>query len=61
MYFRGRLQEVAGFRRVRTQSLRIDFARPKMRVSVDGELIEMTSPLQIAAVPASLLVRAPQE
>jgi diacylglycerol kinase family enzyme len=59
MYLRGRVQEVDGFRRVRTQTLRIDFARERMRVSVDGELIELQPPLQIAAVPASLLVRAP--
>jgi hypothetical protein len=30
-----------------------------MRISVDGELVEMETPLQIAAVPSSLLVRAP--
>lgn len=59
MYMRGRIQEVDGFRRVRTQTMRIDFAHQKMRVSVDGELIELRAPLQIAAVPASLLVRAP--
>ena len=29
------------------------------RVSIDGELVEMQTPLQIAAVPSSLLVRAP--
>lgn len=61
MYMRGRIQEVDGFRRVRTQTLRIDFAHQKIRVSVDGELMEMQSPLQIAAVPSSLLVRAPQQ
>jgi hypothetical protein len=27
-------------------------------VAVDGELVDMRTPLQIAAVPASLLVRA---
>jgi hypothetical protein len=26
---------------------------------IDGELVDMQTPLQIAAVPASLLVRAP--
>lgn len=60
MYLRGRVHEVDGFRRVRTQTLRIDFAHRKMRVAVDGELMELKSPLQIVAVPASLLVRAPQ-
>jgi YegS/Rv2252/BmrU family lipid kinase len=58
-FFRGRIQDVPGFRRVRTTDLRIDSARHSMRVSVDGELMDLRPPLQIAAVPASLLVRAP--
>jgi diacylglycerol kinase family enzyme len=59
MYLRGRIVDVPGFRRVRTTSLRVDTGRRKLRVSLDGELNEMTTPLQIAAMPASLLVRAP--
>ncbi|HEX7151754.1 MAG TPA: diacylglycerol kinase family protein [Thermoanaerobaculia bacterium] len=58
-FFRGRIQDVPGFRRVRTQQVRIDSARHKMKVSVDGELMELKPPLQITSVPASLLVRAP--
>lgn len=56
-YFRGRIDQVEGFRQIRTRQLRIDFARAKQRVSVDGELWDMSAPLQITAVPASLLVR----
>ena len=59
-YFRGRISDMPGFRRIRTAALRVDFARAKLRVSVDGELVDMQPPLQIAAVPASLLVRAPE-
>lgn len=59
-YFRGKITDVPGFRSIRTAALRVDAARPKLRVSVDGELLDMTLPLQIAAVPSSLLVRAPQ-
>jgi diacylglycerol kinase family enzyme len=58
-YLRGKIVDVPGFRRVRTQKLSVDTARRRIRVSVDGELIEMDTPLQIACVPTSLLVRAP--
>lgn len=57
-YLRGRIGDVPGFRRVRTAQLRVDTAHRKLRVSIDGELHDMKPPLQIAAVPASLLVRA---
>lgn len=59
-YFRGRVADVKGFRRVRTAQMRIDTGRRrKLSVSVDGELADLETPLQIASVPASLLVRAP--
>ena len=32
----------------------------RLRVAIDGELVDLETPLQIAAVPASLLVRAPE-
>ncbi|HEY0144386.1 MAG TPA: diacylglycerol kinase family protein [Thermoanaerobaculia bacterium] len=57
-YFRGRIHDVPGFRGVRTSQLRVDTGRQRLRVSVDGELLEMEPPLQIAAVPSSLLVRS---
>ncbi len=58
-YFRGKVGEVPGFRSIRTTQLRVDTARRRLRVSLDGELVEMQAPLQIAAVPSSLLVRSP--
>ena len=58
-YFRGKIGELAGFRQIRTKELRIDHARRKLRISVDGELLELAPPLQIVAEPAALLVRAP--
>ncbi len=58
-FFRGKIEQVDGFRRIRTATLRIDTARPMLRLSIDGELRELQPPLQISAVPASLLVRAP--
>jgi diacylglycerol kinase family enzyme len=58
-YFRGKIGDVPGFRQVRTAQLRVDTGKRRLRVSIDGELIEMQTPLQIASVPSSLLVRAP--
>jgi diacylglycerol kinase family enzyme len=57
-YLRGRIEEVPGFRSIRTPHLRVDTGRGHLRVAVDGELVDMRTPLQIVAVPASLLVRA---
>lgn len=57
-YLRGRIAEVPGFRSIRTTSLRLDTGKRRLRVAVDGEIIDLDTPLQIAAVPASLLVRA---
>lgn len=56
-YLRGRLSDVSGFRSLRTTGLRLDTGKRRLRVSVDGELEDLDTPLQIAAVPASLLVR----
>jgi diacylglycerol kinase family enzyme len=56
-YLRGRAAEVEGFRSIRTTSLRVDTGRRRLRFAVDGEVIELPTPLQIAAVPAALLVR----
>jgi diacylglycerol kinase family enzyme len=60
-YFRGRIGDVPGFKSVRTMQLRVDTGRRRLRVSLDGELVDIQTPLQIAAVPSSLLVRAPAE
>jgi diacylglycerol kinase family enzyme len=58
-YLRGRMTDVPGFRSIRTQLLRIDTGKRRLRVSIDGELVDLDTPLQIAAVPTSLLVRGP--
>ena len=58
-YFRGKIGDVEGFRSIRTPSMRVDTGKRRLRISVDGELVEMQTPLQIVAVPSSLLVRAP--
>lgn len=58
-YLLGRITDVQGFRSIRTRQLRVDTGKRTLRVSIDGELIELATPLQLAAVPSSLLVRAP--
>jgi len=58
-YFRGKIADIDGFRSTRTTQLRVDTGKRRLRVSIDGELVVMETPLQIAAVPSSLLVRAP--
>ena len=60
-YFRGKIMEVEGFRRISTPALRVDTGRRQLHISVDGELVDLKPPLQIAAVPSSLLVRGPVE
>ncbi len=56
-YFRGRIGDVEGFRSVRMTHVRIDTGRRHLRFSVDGELADLQTPLNVTAVPASLLVR----
>ena len=58
-YFRGKIGDVPGFRSTRTAQMRVDTGKGHLRVSIDGELIDVQTPLQIAAVPSSLLVRGP--
>jgi diacylglycerol kinase family enzyme len=58
-YLRGRMSDVPGFRSIRTTNLRLDTGKGRLRVSIDGELVDLDTPLQLAAVPASLLVRGP--
>jgi diacylglycerol kinase family enzyme len=56
-YLRGKVGDVPGFRSLRTTQLRLDTGKRRLRVSIDGELVDLDTPLQLAAVPASLLVR----
>jgi diacylglycerol kinase family enzyme len=58
-YFRGTVVETPGFRTIRTTQMSVDTGKRRLRMSVDGELMDLDTPLQIAAVPSSLLVRAP--
>jgi diacylglycerol kinase family enzyme len=59
-YLAGRVRTIPGFRSFRTISLRVQSARPELKVGVDGELFTLTTPLTIAIVPQSLTVRVPR-
>ncbi len=55
-YLAGRVHETPGFRSFRTLRMRVQ-SRKELRVGIDGELFEMTTPLVITIVPQSLLVK----
>jgi len=58
-YARGSALEIEGFRQMETSRLRISSARPRFRMAIDGELVEMSPPLTISIVPRGLNVRLP--
>ncbi|HEX7705067.1 MAG TPA: diacylglycerol kinase family protein [Thermoanaerobaculia bacterium] len=60
-YLRGRLTDVPGFRSIRTTQIRVDTGKRRLRVALDGEIIDVATPLDIVSVPSSLLVRTPRE
>ncbi|HXI13539.1 MAG TPA: diacylglycerol kinase family protein [Thermoanaerobaculia bacterium] len=58
-YLFGHIDRVNGFREMTTQKLQVTASRPRMRFAIDGEVVEMTSPLNISIVPSSLNVKLP--
>jgi diacylglycerol kinase family enzyme len=60
-YLRGRLTDVPGFRSVKTARVRVDTGKRRLRIALDGEIIDVATPLEIISVPSSLLVRTPRE
>ena len=56
-FFRGRIEGMEGFRSVRVKELRVDSVHRRLKVAIDGEPATLKAPLQVAAVPSSLLVR----
>jgi YegS/Rv2252/BmrU family lipid kinase len=60
-YLAGRVRTIPGFRSFRTTRMRVGTSRRTMRVGIDGELVELATPLVITSVPRSLLVRVPAE
>jgi diacylglycerol kinase family enzyme len=60
-YLAGRVRTIPGFRSFRTTQLRVHSSRARLKVGVDGEVFELETPLFIASVPRSLVVRVPRE
>ena len=59
-YLAGRVTHAAGFRSFRTTSLKVQSARRRIHLGVDGEVLTMTPPLVITTVPRALLVKVPR-
>ena len=59
-YLAGRVRHAPGFRSFRTTQLKVQSARPRVRLGVDGEVRIMTTPLVITIVPRALLVKVPR-
>lgn len=58
-FLRGKIDAVGGLRVLRTRSVKIQASHGKIRLGMDGELIEMRTPLVVQSVPSSLLVKVP--
>ncbi|HVT43580.1 MAG TPA: diacylglycerol kinase family protein [Thermoanaerobaculia bacterium] len=59
-YLAGKISAVDGLHSVRTSQLKIQTSGETIRLGMDGEVLEMMSPLTITVVPRSLLVRVPR-
>jgi diacylglycerol kinase family enzyme len=58
-YLAGRVRTIPGFRSFHTQRLHVQSTRAELRIGIDGEVFSLTTPLSIAIVPHSLMVRVP--
>ena len=59
-YLAGRVTHAPGFRSFRTTQLKVQSARHRLHLGVDGEVRIMTPPLVITIVPRALLVKVPR-
>jgi YegS/Rv2252/BmrU family lipid kinase len=59
-YMRGRVRQIPGFRSFRTTQMRVQSARPLLRVGIDGELFTLPAPLVITSFPRTLNVMVPK-
>ena len=60
-YLAGRVKEAPGFRSFRTARMKVQAAKSRLHVGIDGEVFTLTTPLVITILPKSLLVKAPRE
>lgn len=59
-YLAGRVRETPGFRSFRTARVKVQSAKPIIRVGIDGEVFTLATPLIITTVPQSLAVMVPK-
>lgn len=59
-YLAGRVHTIPGFRRFRTQRMRVQSSRSHLKVGIDGEVFTLGTPLVITAVPQSVVVKVPR-
>ena len=56
-YLAGTVHHAAGFVSFQTSAMKVQSARPRLKVGVDGEVIALATPLASTIVPQSLLVK----
>lgn len=59
-YLAGRVHSAPGFRSFRTSGIKMQSARKRLDVGVDGEVVVFETPLVVTTVPSSLLVKVPR-
>jgi YegS/Rv2252/BmrU family lipid kinase len=59
-YFRGKALEDSAIRYFATRKLRVQSAQKQLRVGMDGELVQLTTPLNISIVPRALRIIVPR-
>ena len=60
-YLAGRVKEAPGFRSFRTARMKVQAAKPRLHVGIDGEVFTLETPLVITILPKALQVRVPRE
>jgi len=59
-YLAGRVKTTPGFRSFRTTRLKVQSARRRLHLGVDGEVVTMEPPLVITIMPRALTVKVPR-
>jgi YegS/Rv2252/BmrU family lipid kinase len=59
-YLAGRVKTAPGFRSFRTSRLKVQSAKKRLSLGVDGEVVAMPPPLVITIVPKALTVKVPR-
>jgi len=60
-YLAGRVTRAPGFRSFRTTHLKVQSAKQRLHLGIDGEVFTMAPPLVITIMPMGLTVKVPRE